>query len=412
MRLPLRFLAGAFVVAMSLVGCQDGGLSAPNPPKPEDPVPPKPKDPDPPGPKDPDPPPTPDCAPWADLTLPDLTLAGMQVLQVIEVGGAIPLITGRPALVRVLLSAGPGASDKPLDAPIAVYVHVTNTEGLDESIEAVGPDCVPRAVHLDRIDSTYNAVIPREWLAGDVTIVASVTGDPGAGDIGPDLRFPEDGPRPYEVVSPPPFHITIVPITYGDIVADIEGIDAAEYVTGWTWPRFPLDGFDAEYRAPLVTVAVEGETWDQASSRMIRELEAARTADGSDRYYFGLLPLEAFSPGGGKGRLGQPLAVGRDRNLDGTAGSGLVAHELGHNFGLQHVPRCDGDRSAADPDYPYERGMTGVYGYDWQLHKLMLPTAGDIMSYCPPWWISDYHYAKILEFRAAEALWAEHVLSR
>lgn len=325
----------------------------------------------------------------------------MQVLQVIEVGDDIPLINGRPFLVRVQLRYA-RAEAKPLDAPIQVEVHVSNEVGLDEIVVAEGPACIPTVVDLDDMSTTYNAIVPAEWLVADVSIhvTASTTGDQGVEITG--LRLPQEGDLNLAVVQPPPFRITFVPIIYNGIDADIEGVEAREYVMSWTYPRFPFNEVDAVYREPMATSGEDGETWSAASSRILGELAQLRLSDGSDRYYFGLLPLEAFSPGGGMAIGSQPIAIGRDVNLNGARG-GIVAHELGHNFGLQHVPLCDGDLTGSDPNYPHEKGAIGVYGYDWDAKRLVLPSSGDIMSYCPPWWISDYHYKKVLEFRAAEA---------
>lgn len=358
--------------------------------------------PDPKEPEAPDPgPPAVDCVPWTEFTVDDLELEGLQLLQVIEVGDEIPLITGRPFMVRALLRHT-GEDNEPLEAPIQVTVHVANESGHFETVIAKGPDCVPAVADLKEMSSTYNAVVPAEALEGTVSVYATVstTGD-GGGEI-PGLRWPPEGSIDLAVVEPTPFHLTLVPITYGDVPADIDGVDPSAYLTG-VYARFPLDEVDAVFREPFLTDSIEDETWQQASSRILRELDQLRRADESDRHYYGLLPLAAFSPGGGRGFIGRPVAIGRDISVSGSR-SGLISHELGHNFGLQHVPRCDGSLEGADPDYPHEKGQIGVYGYDWDLDQLMLPTSGDVMSYCPPWWISDYHYKKILDFRAAEAM--------
>lgn len=342
------------------------------------------------------------CSAWTDSMMDELVLEGTQVIQVVEVGGTLPLITGRPALVRVLLKA-PANVGRSLYAPITLTLHVKNSAGLSESLEAEGPDCVPFNLNLDDIRSTYNAVIPSDWIVGDLGLHITISLADEPMSAAHEVRFPDQGTYDYEVVVPPPFNITFVPITYGDIAADIDGINASTDLMKTAWQVFPLDEFDAEFGEPLVMDEVEGESWYDVTARALRLLSTKRTVDGSARYYFGLLPLEAFSPGGGRGYIGSPVALGRDRNVDGTVGAGLVAHELGHNFSLRHVPNCDGDTTGADPDYPHERGRIGVYGYDWDKQTLMLPTSGDMMSYCPPWWISDYHYHKVLEFRAQEA---------
>ena len=78
-----------------------------------------------------------------------------------------------------------------------------------------------------------------------------------------------------------------------------------------------------------------------------------------------------------------------------------MAHDLGHNFSLLHAP-CGG-ASGPDPLFPYSDGSTGAWGYDFAARgTLVSPDTPDLMSYCNPDWISDYHFDKALRFRLAD----------
>ena len=44
-------------------------------------------------------------------------------------------------------------------------------------------------------------------------------------------------------------------------------------------------------------------------------------------------------------------------------------------------------------------GNIGVWGYDVRTGRLVEPSRPDMMSYCRPRWISDYHFKKALSYR-------------
>ena len=85
----------------------------------------------------------------------------------------------------------------------------------------------------------------------------------------------------------------------------------------------------------------------------------------------------------------------------GVADAETLAHELGHNMGLKHAP-CGGT-GGADEDYPYEGGILGVWGYDVPARRLVHPFLyKDVMGYCAPNWVSDYHFVRAMRFREEE----------
>ena len=74
-----------------------------------------------------------------------------------------------------------------------------------------------------------------------------------------------------------------------------------------------------------------------------------------------------------------------------------IAHELGHTMGLLHAP-C-GDPAGTDINFPYNEGTIGNWGYDSRTNAVISPDTYDLMSYCRPQWISDYHFIRALNHR-------------
>ena len=75
----------------------------------------------------------------------------------------------------------------------------------------------------------------------------------------------------------------------------------------------------------------------------------------------------------------------------------VIGHELGHNMSLQHAP-C-GNPAWTDLQYPYPDGSTGAWGYDFDTDSLVPTSHRDLMSYCSPKWISDYHFTNATGYR-------------
>ncbi len=78
-----------------------------------------------------------------------------------------------------------------------------------------------------------------------------------------------------------------------------------------------------------------------------------------------------------------------------------IAHEMGHNLNRRHVD-C-GNPDNVDTGYPYPTdqianvGPANHYGFDVRTLTVIAPDAArDIMSYCRPYWTSDYTWKALL----------------
>jgi hypothetical protein len=128
---------------------------------------------------------------------------------------------------------------------------------------------------------------------------------------------------------------------------------------------------------------------------ILSEIFALQQAEGTGKYFYGVVKTKYGSGVAGIGYVGQRGAVGWDRL---PSGDGVLAHEVGHNLSLQHAP-C-GSAGSPDVNFPYAGGLIGVWGLDLSSLALKSPSSPDLMGYCGGSnWISDYHYQKALSFR-------------
>jgi hypothetical protein len=224
-------------------------------------------------------------------------------------------------------------------------------------------------------------------------------------DVDPNNLIPEDNesnnvwpvsgtPQPLDARDLSILDMTLVPVNTPSGTGNVNAGNATSFMD-YTRRLHPIPDYDAQVHGILNSTAnllADGTGWDQ----VLNEVTAQRTADGSNRYYFGVVHVTYGSGVAGLGWIGYPVAIGWDYL---PSGSWTLAHEIGHNWNYGHTA-CTGGESGADPDYPYSGGAIGVYGYDlWASSLKDKTTYKDVMSYCSTRWISDYTYKKIFTYR-------------
>ena len=64
---------------------------------------------------------------------------------------------------------------------------------------------------------------------------------------------------------------------------------------------------------------------------------------------------------------------------------------------MYHAP-C-GEAPRPDPSFPESDGTIGAWGYDFRTEALVDPGTVDLMSYCGPAWIGDFHFTNASRYR-------------
>ena len=307
--------------------------------------------------------------------------------------GDMPLISNREALLRVFLV---GDQENAFFEPEVFATFTRDGREVHRVVMPSEQDRLPTAADEGSLVKSYNAEIPARYIRDDtefVIVADSAEVIPRA--EGSRTRFPETGTAALDVIEVPPFELTVVPVLNADepdssIFEWTDSIDDDSEEVGLFKYSFPLGEFTAtSWDTAYVTsldMTEENNTWP-----VLLEVETVYKSAEATGYWYAV----ADSDEGyvrGIARLNGLVSFGKPWDTE-------LAHEVGHTLDLLHAP-CGG-ALATDPDFPYENGSIGVWGYDFRNGSLVSPRIRrDIMGYCYDLgWLSDYYFEKVIRVR-------------
>jgi hypothetical protein len=328
----------------------------------------------------------------------NLRIDGLYLTQSVQTyAGGVPLVKDRDGFLRVFVTA----SQSNLAAP-QVRVRFYNNGSLVSTSTIPAPSLsVPLSPDQGTLSSSWNVPVPKALIQPNLSILADV--DPSntvAETDESDNAFPASGtPLAMDVRTTSTFSVRFVPVlqTVNGHLGNVSNTNKDSFLAA-TMSLHPLASYDADMHAPWNTArpAVDKDNANSAWTNILSDLDAVRVAEGTSRYYFGVVDPTYTSGVAGIGYVGGKSALGWDKGSNDF----VAAHEWGHNWGRQHAP-C-GNAGNPDLNYPYAGGTIGVYGFDVAAQSLKPPTSSDLMGYCSNEWISDYNYKAVLSYRAAQ----------
>ena len=301
----------------------------------------------------------------------------------------VPLVAGERALLRVFPTAAhPTTAGIP---PVRARFYLNGTE-IHLTEIAAKPIPIPTEVLESDLSVSANAEVPAEVVQPGLEVVVEIdpdgTLDPG---LGVGKRIPETGRTAVEVHEMPVFDLTVIPFLWSadpnrEVVQAAEAMEAdpGEHELLWdTRTLLPIAELEVTAHEPVMSSS-------NNKNLLLAETVAIRVLEGGSGHYMGMMS-GPVNPGGGVALLG-----GRANFSEPNAS--VIAHELGHNLNLRHAP-C-GNALQRDLSFPYTDGSIGAWGYDFRDGgRLVRPEYRDLMSYCEPEWVSDYHFTNALRFR-------------
>ena len=327
----------------------------------------------------------------------NLRVSGVQLIQSTQrADGTIPMIAGRDALLRVFVTASAANSLQP-GIRVRLYQGAAPVDSLDVAAQGVS---TPTTVDTANLAMSWNVLIPGARVAAGMAYRVEV--DPGdqlaETDEGDNLFPGGSATSAVTVQAVPALAISFVPVrqSINNTTGAVSGANMDAFAET-TKRMMPLSNVRVAVHATYTTSAavLDANDTNGAWGQILSEMYALRSADGSGDEYVGIVPTTYGSGIAGLGYVGAPASVSWDK---ASSAPGVIAHELGHNFGRNHAP-C-GNPSGPDPAYPYANASIGTWGLDLPALQLKAPgTYKDLMSYCNPDWISDYNYSAILTYR-------------
>jgi hypothetical protein len=339
---------------------------------------------------------TPSVPATVSYVLSDLTIDGLYITQAVQTyTNTVPLVAGRDGFLRVFVKASRPNHWMP---SVRVRWYMQSSLVRTDTIRAPGTS-VPVAIDEGAMGASWNLPVPGTLIQPGLNVVADV--DPSnvvAESDETNNYFPVNGTPVWQFVyQVPPARVILVPLIIAD--GGPSGLSAGNVESFMTFTDkiHPIPGHVATLHAPvsLLALPLQPDDANGAWITILSELATMRIIEhrGQDEHYYGVAHLPYTGGIIGIGYLGYPVAMGSDSSTRDQ----IVAHELGHNWGRSHSP-C-GNPSGPDPQYPYANGSIGAYGFDVPTRTSYSPaTHYDIMSYCRPYWVSDYTYTGVLDF--------------
>jgi hypothetical protein len=370
---------------------------------------------------------------------PVLAVDRIEVVQVVQtIAGDVPLVARKSTVVRVFPKAV-GRFVEGITGTLRGFSIRNRVETEFQSYSPVRPFNAPMTAFTDpKRENEYASLdflLPPGWTAeGEVKLVAELTGPGGMkGQAQTTVTFQTNRKWPN------PLAIGVVRICVqgpGDLYPKCPSETVrfrTEYlnklypvpddgiwyyplpIPAWTWTKTPVDMNEVKTalkRFYQTIQAPPGAPFPDQLVGWLPRLEGASTLGTSD-------PKWLF----GQGRVAviqdtQAAAGGTDV-VDFLDASHSVAHELAHNFGLQHplrtgtdgVPQAvPGSCSAIGgvADWPYPDATINEVGYDPEKKRLVPAGKSDLMTYCSPpgdnIWISPFQYRRLFSLD-----WVQHI---
>ena len=225
------------------------------------------------------------------------------------------------------------------------------------------------------------------------------------------IESPIGGPKPIGIQPQPmQMKVVVVPVVYnaGSCHTDTSTISAEDEkkFLDYLYEQNPTQEIEWEFRrdAPLTR-----NTQLASLTQLHLPLQDLRIQDGAAPNYYYYALVDVCGPGiddAAGVAAGIPPATMEASPNRVASGVWLpnqksyawhtFVHEIGHTQGLSHI-FCEGGGSVGnDPAYPYNNGITNVWGFGIRLYQFYSPTANyDYMTYCLPNWVSDWTWTKI-----------------
>ena len=349
------------------------------------------------------------------------TLSAIHFAQVYDKASSdtsLRLTPGRPVLARALVSSSAAGIVSPV-----VSLVVTNGSSPVGTLKMAGPLTLPLGADANKLATTFNVTVPAAWVVPGVAFKAVATAASGTSQTMSAIPAVGNAAK---------LRIVLVPLSVNGVVAVLPSTAEVHDVFARVYP-LASNSIVVTTRAVFVTTGVASISSTADASKLLSQLEALRSHEDPDAFYFGMF-ADAINTSGSAGlgyqgtkgseRSSPTSAIGSDATrkfssvdpfaLAMPAWAPTMLHEIGHNTALEHAP-C-GNPGLLDASYPYAGGVLGanavynsLYADDLAVGALSIASTDtgpmtDLMGYCGGSFFSDYNYNKVQLYLEARSI--------
>jgi hypothetical protein len=204
--------------------------------------------------------------------------------------GAVPLIANRDGYLRVFVTASEANVISP---DVRVRFYSAGVLVSEQTIVRTGP--TPLTPQEGSLGASWNLPVSRTLIQPNLSV--RITVDPGntvAETNEGDNDFPSGGlPLTPDIRTAAQFRVTLVPIITSDGRTGNLTVGNRDQFLAATMRMHPVASFDATVGGSLTvsnTIPVlQSDNANNAWNQVLNELQARRAADGSSRYYLGVV---------------------------------------------------------------------------------------------------------------------------
>ncbi|MBI3209167.1 MAG: choice-of-anchor D domain-containing protein [Candidatus Solibacter usitatus] len=388
---------------------------------------------------------------------PSLSVDHIEVVQVVQnaANDAVPLIAKKSTVVRVFPKVTNAPFVENITGTLRGFKDGTALQSFSPLSPFNGPITAKANPNRNSEFDSLDFLLPIGWTdAGEFQVAASLQGPNGLSAQG-QLRAPVRFQMPSKDWP--------YPLFIGSVLVCLQGPDDARpkcphdsvrFRSEFLQKLYPLPDDGIWYYPLLIPPLIwtkplaSGEDIEALKAELNRVFQFATVSKAGGAVprldqlvgWVPVLPgvsiLGSSDPvwGGGQGHVvfiqDTQEAAGADRVIDFLDASNSLAHEIGHNLGLQHplaagadgVPQLVPGACGAVgliPDWPYPDGGSQETGYDPEARRLIpaskldpatkhfLPF--DLMTYCSPLgrdtWITPFQYNNLVSLRGAKGVY-------
>ena len=329
----------------------------------------------------------------------NLTIDALTITQSVQsYDDTVPLVANRDAYLRVFVRADQANTATPA-VRVQLYQGANPTPVMTYTLPAPTAS-VTMSPDQATLNSSWNQLIPASLMTTGLRIQADV--DPGNGvpeSNEADNTYPGTGlQKQLSVRAVAALNIHFVPVTVQGLQGDVTTVNRDQFVT-LLKKVMPVGVVNTVVHiTPYTSLSpvLQNDNANGGWGTVLNEIFALQTAAGTGEYFYGVVGTSYGSGTAGIGYVGNKGAVGWDKS---GSRADVLAHEVGHNFSLNHAPGNCG-AAGADPAFPFPDGSIGNWGLDVAALALKAPSTLDLMGYCSgPKWISAYNYQRAFSFR-------------